>query len=127
TGLAADTYDPRLSLSSTDGTGITVEYDDGADASILGIDARSDAGDITGQDVTVNSALVEGDLIINGVDIGAVDADNTDAATQAGLYADAINALSNEHGVVASVDGDALVLNSVSGAEMSIELSANGI
>src|SRR5690606_30011042 len=57
TGLAADTYDPRLSLSSTDGTGITVEYDDGADASILGIDARSDAGDITGQDVTVNSAL----------------------------------------------------------------------
>jgi len=128
TGLAAETYDPRLSLSSNDGTGITIEYATPADAAIMGIDERSEAGDIKGQDITAAAALTEGALVINGVDIGAVDllADSPTAAQQAGAIAEAINKLSHEHGVVASVTGDALTLNSVSGDEMSIEVTTAG-
>lgn len=125
---AGETHNPRLSLSSNDGTGVTITYGTPADAAIMGIDARSEAGDITGRAATV-AGLAEGDLVINGVDIGAVaevTAGTPTAADQAGAFAEAINKLSHEHGVVASVAGDGLTLNSVSGAEMSIEVTAAG-
>ncbi|WP_027329187.1 flagellin [Marinimicrobium agarilyticum] len=125
TGLntAATTYGASLSLESTDDTGITVEYDTAADATVLGIDARDQAGDITGQAVTAFGDIGEGDITINGVSVGAI-TDGTDAATQGVALTTAINKISDQTGVVASDDGaGGLTLNSVDGDEMSIELS----
>lgn len=129
TGITAGAYEPRLSLTSDDGTGITVAYADATDANDLGIDARAEAGDITGQailDANVSN-LAEGDLTINGVAVGAVTA-TTGAgggAATATSIADAINEISDQTGVVATANAGALTLNSVDGSEMSIELSGS--
>lgn len=124
TGITADTYDARLSLESTDGSGVTIAYDNAADASVLGIDAREAAGDITGQTVTSFDDLGEGDITINGVAIGAITA-GSDAAAHGTALTDAINEVSDQTGVVASDDSGVLTLNSVDGREMSIELSGD--
>ncbi|WP_339897777.1 flagellin [uncultured Gilvimarinus sp.] len=117
TGAIAASTSASLTLSSTDDSGVTVAYDAAADAGVLGIDARSEAGDITGQALTA-ADLAEGDIKINDVSVGA-----TVTADGAQGIADAINEISDQTGVVASVDTGALVLNSVDGTEMSIELS----
>lgn len=89
--------------------------------SAIGIQTRTD-GDITGEDVTSNTALAAGDLTINGVAIGASAGDAT-AATQAGNIATAINLQTAATGVVATVSGDALSLNSIDGSEISIDFA----
>ncbi|WP_417534278.1 flagellin [Marinobacterium stanieri] len=90
-----------------------------------GIQTR-DGGDVTGFAATSFAEITEGDLQINGVEIGKVDA-GTDAATQAASLRDAINEKSAETGVVATVDGsNQLVLDSVDGGEMSIAFREGG-
>ncbi|WP_041523347.1 flagellin N-terminal helical domain-containing protein [Gilvimarinus agarilyticus] len=121
TGITDGTFGASLSLASTDDSGITVAYADATDAAVLGIDARSDAGDITGVVNTAQAALAEGDIKINGVSIGAVAAGGS-ATLHGDNLAAAINELSDQTGVVASNAAGVLTLNSVSGDEMSIEL-----
>lgn len=121
TGITPATYGASLSLASTDDSGITVEYSDAAGATNLGIDTRTEAGDITGIANTAQAALSEGDIKINGVSIGAVEAGGT-VTEQGDNLAEAINELSDQTGVVASNNAGVLTLNSVSGDEMSIEL-----
>lgn len=107
-----------ISLTSTDGEAITVAYATAADALVLGIDARSDSGDVTGTTaaVTATDALTEGEMIINGVAIGA-SVDGTTAEKVA-----AINLLQAETGVVATADSATIIsLNSVNDTEISIE------
>lgn len=99
-------------------------------AAALGIDARTDA-DITSGVVTGTAAVLEGDLVINGIEIGAV---TPTAATIAGLTSELveqINAKTAETGVVATaVTSDGTVgtltsytLNSVSGDEITIDFA----
>jgi len=85
----------------------------------VGVQQRS-GSDITGSivDAVAAARLAEGELVINGVAIGG--AEGTGAGTVAANVA-AINAVSADTGVVASLNTDgAIVLNSVSGTEISI-------
>jgi flagellin len=85
----------------------------------LGLNARA-AGDISGLVQTSFTAVAEGDLIINGVEIGATIA-TANAPAQGIALRDAINLLSAETGVVAIATGTGeLSLNSISGDEIQI-------
>jgi flagellin len=85
----------------------------------IGVQARTD-GDVSGGAVTTDTSLAAGDLVINGVAIGAV-ANNSTAATQAASAVAAINLQTEATGVVASlVNSDEINLNSVDGSEISI-------
>ncbi len=143
TGLSTTTENFRLTVTdtnSTDGSDeISIAFGTGSLATIttndsmaagLGLDART-AADITSGVVTGTVAVLEGDLVINGVEIGAV---TPTAASAAGLTAElveTINAKTAETGVVATVvssDGTggtltSYTLNSVSGDEISIDFA----
>lgn len=116
--LAFTITDPNVS-----NVDITFEATNTAAANTLaenvGVQQRS-GSDITGSIVGASTAarLAEGELVINGVAIGG--AEGTGAGTVAANVA-AINAVSADTGVVASLNTDgAIVLNSVSGTEISI-------
>jgi flagellin len=125
TGVAVDTYGPRLALTSTDNSGITINYADttGADAGILGIDSRFSAGTVQGTAIDNGDVadLAAGALVINGVEIGAVTSTATDGAATATSIANAINDKSAETGVSATATAGVLELKSVDGEEISIK------
>lgn len=127
-GLSTAASSVRLTLSSDTGDAITIDHTalvSSAGTVGLGLDERSASGDIVGAQATT-TALADGDIIINGVSIGA--------ATSVGAQAkvDAINLQSAETGVVAlvttGVTGGAtsIKLDSVSGDEITIEFANNG-
>lgn len=129
TGIAAsagtaitDAYQATLSFTAKDGKGVTIEYGTtvAGNAVQLGVNARNEVGDITGLDVDAFGDIPEGTLLINGVSLATVPDGGTENG-QALALRDAINEKSVEHGVVATVNGDALTLNSVDGSEISIE------
>ena len=66
----------------------------------LGINVQDDNGNWLGTAVTGTGSINAGDLIINGVEIGQIDAGST-AAAQVDKTIEAINLLSDETGVVA--------------------------
>lgn len=116
----------RLTLTDTEGEkAITINFtatSASADLQGLGLQERLTAGDVQAVTSANGTALAEGDLVLNGVTIGA--ATGTAIADQVL----AINAKSAETGVVASlattVSGTAsgaIALNSVNGTEITIE------
>ncbi|WP_020209455.1 flagellin [Gilvimarinus chinensis] len=126
----------RLSFNDTssDGAGVKVEGGDDAAATAtmmtnlaaLGLDAVDNEGNLQGAATTTQNDLKEGDLIINGVAIGKVDA-GADADEQADNLIEAINKVSNLTGVVA-FQGEqgtaAIALGSTSG-DLSIKYGDN--
>lgn len=91
----------------------------------IGVQTRTEAGVITGQTVA-NGALREGDIRINGVNVGKVD-DGTDPSGQVTNLVTAINEVSAQTGVVATATaGDGIQLRSVNGSEFKIELGGGG-
>ncbi|MDD2466587.1 MAG: flagellar hook-basal body complex protein [Desulfobulbus sp.] len=79
--------------------------------------------------VSTLSALTHGDISINGISIGAVSA-GANAASQAQNVADAINSMTTNTGVTATIgDGtngtvlNAIILSNTTGAEISVSLS----
>jgi flagellin len=134
-GIAAGTsQQPQLSFTITDKSVENVDIAYSAtvtDAQIaaIGLNERT-AADITGLTITNVTAgthdLAEGDLIINGVGIGAVTATGA-AGTQGAALVAAINEVSAETGVVASDNGaGVLTLNSVDGTEITIDFKDGG-
>lgn len=103
---------------------IKVTSDDATVLAVAGLDAHQEDGSIKGADIAATTALNKGDLVINGVEIGAVAA-GTDEAEQATNLAKAINEKSSETGVVAYASGDAIHLKSVSGSEVSVKAGDN--
>ncbi|TCK07049.1 flagellin [Marinobacterium mangrovicola] len=90
-----------------------------------GVQTR-DGGEITGFTITATGAITEGDLVINGVEIGEVDA-GAAVGGQGDNLADAINEKSAETGVVATSDGSGVLsLKTVDGSEMSISFREDG-
>ena len=90
--------------------------------SSLGINIHDDQGDVVSFSVASGAAnLNDGDLIINGVEIGAIT--NAAPAVLVNNVVTAINDLSNETGVVASVIGTTTTFELVStrGNEISVE------
>src|SRR5690625_1176206 len=111
TGLTGVTHHASLTLTSDDGKGVTIAYENAADATVLGIDARATVGQITGRAGTAATAVAAGGIVINGVDIGVVAAE-TAIADQAANIATAINAKAGETGVTASVNNDNALVRS---------------
>lgn len=100
--------------------------DAGAAMIDAGFDYHGEDGTITGAQVAAG-ALNAGDLIINGVAIGAVTA-GADEAEQAANVVTAINAKSAETGVIAYAGGaaaDSIVLKSIGDAQISVKYGEN--
>lgn len=119
--------------TSSSGNGVKIEGN-GANLTAtevgnLGIDIMDDNGNLQGIDVgTGTTDLNAGDLIINGVEIGAIDVTGT-ATTTADNTIEAINKLSDETGVVAyetaGEGGTVISLRSTNGDEISIKYGDN--
>ncbi|MDO8344124.1 MAG: flagellin [Cellvibrio sp.] len=120
--------------TSVGGKGVKIEGADDAAASAtmmtnvaaLGLDISDDLGNLQGATITsFATSLNAGDLIINGVAIGEVDA-GADATEKRDNLIEAINKVSAQTGVVA-FDGDAtdgIALASTSG-EISVKYGDN--
>ncbi|TVZ38570.1 flagellin [Alteromonadaceae bacterium 2753L.S.0a.02] len=119
--------------TSADGSGVKIETLTGATTSevqALGINFNDDDGNTLGNALTTNATndINEGDLIINGVEIGAIDA-GTDTAGTITNTIEAINKLSSETGVIAFEAGDGsndkIGLRSTSGDVVAVEYGSN--
>lgn len=91
--------------TSSDSNGIKIEAGTGVTAvelDALGLNVQDNDGNLLGRALTATAAnsINAGDLIINGVEIGAIDVGST-AATDVDSVVAAINKLSDETGVVA--------------------------
>ena len=116
--------------TSIEKRGVTIETGAGIAAgemAALGIDAQDADGNLVSSSitaVTANGTLAEGDLIINGIEIGAINAGAAvgDTTTEAIRV---INEASSQTGVVAFLSGtDQIALRSASGGEISIKYGA---
>jgi flagellin len=131
-GNEVDEFRMVFNDTSTDGSGVKIEAADDTAATAtaitnlqaLGLDATDDQGNLQG-DTVATGALNEGDLIINGVEVGAVTA-GTAVAGQATNLIEAINKISSETGVVAYAgeQTSGIALASVSG-DLSIKYGDN--
>lgn len=113
--------------TSVEKRGVTIETGAGIAAgemAALGIDPQDADGNLVSSSitaVTANGTLAEGDLIINGIEIGAINAGAAvgDTTTEAIRV---INEASSQTGVVAFLSGtDQIALRSASGGEISIK------
>jgi flagellin len=127
---AADAANFSLSLSETAGgnQGIKVEGDNAAANVLLntaGLNAQDDYGTLQGVVATAFIKTDKGDLIINGVELGAVAASTSGDAAGAGpLLVEAINKISDQTGVIAStgvLGAGSIALRSTSGDPISID------
>ena len=130
----------QLVINNTDSSslGVDISFALSADATAaanaadaVGLQARRE-NDITGVAVTAANGTTysfeDGDIEINGIAIDSFSYTNASpavAANYAQAIADAINAQSDEHGVVAGLSTATLVLNSVDGSEISIKLNSD--
>lgn len=129
----ANAYQASLSFESLDDTGITIEYGAGAlqYSAELGVNGRPEVGNVQGLLVADGNVanLVEGDVTINGVSIDGITATVGDAEATLTALVNNINDKSAEHGVVATVEagvgGAFLLLNSVNGKEVRLELTGD--
>ena len=123
----ATNYSVVFEDTSSDGRGVKIEATGTAAADVssgLGIDLNDDNGNLLSANINTAAAaltdLNEGDLIINGVEIGAIDG-GTSQADSVSNTVEAINKLSDETGVVAYASGSGLALRSSNQEEISIE------
>lgn len=122
-----------FSDTSADGSGVKIETLSSATTSevqALGINFQDDDGNTLGNALSANATndINEGDLIINGVDIGAIDAGTSTAGTITNVI-DAINSVSAETGVIAFEAGDGsndkIGLRSTTGDAIAVEYGTN--
>ena len=120
--------------TSSDGRGVKIECADDAAASAammtnvaaLGLDISDDQGNLQGATITNFAAdLNKGDLVINGVEIGAVDA-GADAGEKRDNLIEAINKVSSLTGVIAFAGdaADSIALGSTTG-DLSVKYGDN--
>ncbi|ARU26886.1 flagellin [Cellvibrio sp. PSBB006] len=120
--------------TSSDGRGVKIEGADDAAASAammtnvaaLGLDISDDQGNLQGATITNFAAdLNKGDLVINGVEIGAVDA-GADAGEKRDNLIEAINKVSSLTGVIAFAGdaADSIALGSTTG-DLSVKYGDN--
>jgi len=100
-----------------------------ASSSLTGVTATALANTKTSDAITGTGAVTAGDLLINGVDIGALTATSS-AADRASQLVSAINAKTAQTGVSAVVNGSntAMVdLTAADGRNITTTLSSNGV
>ncbi len=119
--------------TSTDGSGVKIEVLTGgteARVDALGLNYSDDDGNVLGNNLTANATndINAGDLIINGVEIGKIEAGTGTAETVTETI-DEINKLSAETGVVAfegaAGSNDVIALRSTTGDAISIKYGEN--
>ncbi len=129
-GLVVDDYQGFVSLSSADGSEITIGQSGttgitAADASTtaqqMGFMLGSGSDVLTGGAVTTGAVTANDGIQINGVDLGAV------TGTTAADKAFAINAISDETGVSASATTEVKYVVQVSQIAVESGLSINGV
>ncbi|NQZ51875.1 MAG: hypothetical protein HRT95_17375 [Moritella sp.] len=121
------------SITSINIEAVTNASDENFDVTTIGLNKTVDGliytatTDAAGTDTVAPASLAAGDLIINGVSIGAATA-STDEATAITANINAINELTAETGVIAlEVAGtEAFALKSVNGEKVSIEAGTIG-
>ncbi len=119
-GFTAGTYQGFVSLQSTNGADIKVLGTNAtaataiADVQTMGLNVSGDGVSFGGGAVSAG-ALVADALVINGVKIGA------SATASAADKAAAINAQTDNTGVLATVSGTSLVLSSTNGSGIRVE------
>lgn len=122
-------YSLVLTDTSPDKRGVVIQAGGGIAAgemAALGIDPQDVDGNLTGSAVgavTADGTLAEGDLIINGIAIGAINAGATVAATTTETIR-VINESSDKTGVVAFLAAgttDQVSLRSATGSEISVK------
>jgi len=124
-GLPAGAQTFSLALSSEDGSPIKIEAGDAASQALtrdLGLNIQDDFGATQGIVNTATTAVDAGDLLINGVEVGAVT--GTAGAVRGLDLIDEINKVSAETGVIASqgaLGAGSIALNSVDGSSIKIE------
>lgn len=130
-GMDGSTFEAALGLLDLNGDGITVDYGSSISATTvanIGLDIRNNVGSVTGQAIstTATANLRAGDLLINGVEIGAV-AYGSSATEQMDNLLTAINAVSEQTGVVANNDGAGgpVTLSTTDKSEVSISYGIN--
>jgi len=102
-GVVTTSFSLVLTDSSNANRGVKLEAGTSMTTTIqegLGLNIQDNEENWLSTPVTTTAAINNGDLIINGVEIGAISA-GSDAATQIDLTIAAINELSDSHGVVA--------------------------
>lgn len=126
-GADGETFAGQISLKSDDGSAISVTKGaTGTDANlaVLGFRETSGAGEVLGSSLASGAqddALAAGDLLINGVDIGAVS-----SVAGIGGKIDAINAVSDQTGVTASIEAsESFTINTNGGVEIVATTFAN--
>ena len=133
--LAINNY--AISASSADGvsyaessaSAISKANAINASSSLTGVTATALANTKTSDAITGTGAVTAGDLLINGVDIGALTA-TSDAAGRASQLVSAINAKTAQTGVsaVVNVSNTAQVdLTAADGRNITTTLSSNGV
>ncbi|MGH1487601.1 MAG: flagellin, partial [Cellvibrionaceae bacterium] len=122
-----------LTLDDISGNGIKIEGDNAAARTLLntaGFNVQDNDGTTQGATITATAATNAGDLVINGIEIGAVAAGGTPtAAERTTNVIAAINELSDQTGVVASAGTDgagaatttSIALRSVTGDTIQIQ------
>lgn len=127
TGTVAADFSLVLNKTPGNTNAIKVETSSATALATAGFNATQADGSIQGAQIAIAGqvALNAGDIVINGVEIGAVTA-GTSPATQAENVIKAINEKSSQTGVVAYAGGAAGVsLKSVDGSEISIKSGDN--
>jgi len=126
---AADSAD--VTLRATDGRDITIVTGadvDGTLADAVGVAQNTTATQHAGYGATITgfgTAIAAGDVTINGVSLGKIDAANS-AGERGGQMAAAINAISTRTGVTAAFDSDTGNVSLTAGDGRNISISVNG-
>ncbi|WP_439134332.1 flagellin N-terminal helical domain-containing protein [Pseudomaricurvus sp.] len=131
-GLADATTNFSLVLTDTsaDKKGIKVEIGattTAAEMAALGLNVQDDGGALQGATVDANG-LTEGDLVLNGVPVGAIVPTAATATAKAAATIEAINEISEQTGIVAyaGTAADSIALRSADGSEFAVE-AGNGL
>jgi len=120
--------------TSSDGSGIKIEAltaggASAAEFAALGLNFNDDDGNTVGAALTANATtdVNAGDLIINGVAVGEVEASTVNAAGSINNTIEAINKISGETGVIAfnAAGTDQLGLRSTDGSAIAVEYGVN--
>ena len=127
---AADSLD--VTLRATDGRDITIatgeDVGDGVLEDAIGVTESSTVTQKAGYGAAITAydqAIAAGDVTINGVSLGKIDAANS-AGERGGQMAAAINAISTRTGVTATFDSDTGNVSLTAGDGRNISISVNG-
>lgn len=115
-----------VSFSNSSASGIAKAAAINAVSGNTGVTATVSKTTVTGSSTSAANAIAAGDILINGVDIGALDA-STSGAQRGAQVAAAVNAVSTQTGVTATFDTTtgAVALSAADGRNITVTKSSN--